>query len=280
MDILNLINLLDWGRKVWNIIKRKCPTPEKRRKELIRKVNKNIKILRDVDLGLQCMAIKELEQLTKDKYIDESLKEIICISLCQYLSVNPKSSLAFDVLFKRGRVFVTMQKEIKDTNFVELKLSGSYKIENVRFENCDFVGCCFHNIQFMNCYFTGGKITGCDFKDDIKWRRCHFRNVQMDNLYFRHTIFNFVTIHGGTFMSSTILRSDLNDFTILHSEMNNIVFEICKFQMEGFFLCQMNKVRFKFKNSENDALENMQEHLVNIGCYPFVERSSMTITVE
>ena len=134
-------------------------------------------------------------------------------------------------------------------------------------------------ITVLNRYFTGGKITNCDFKDDIKWNRCHFRYVQMYNLYFRHTSFNFVTINGGTFMSSTILRSDLNEINILHNEMNDVVFEICKFHFEDFFLSQMNNVRFKFKNSENDALDNMQEHLVNIGYYPNVERSSMTIVV-
>ena len=80
-------------------------------------------------------------------------------------------------------------------------------------------------------------------------------------------------------MSSTILRSDLNEINILHNEMNDVVFEICKFHFEDFFLSQMNNVRFKFKNSENDALDNMQEHLVNIGYYPNVERSSMTIVV-
>jgi len=280
MDLFKIIDILSLIKKIWNFLKEYLFPPEdKLKQELIRKVTKNIRGLREEDLGLQKMAIQELEQIASDKKTSKSLQEIICISLCQYLSVNPKSSYAFDVLFKKGSVFAPMQKEIKNTIFVELKLNGLHKIENAFFENCEFVGCCFHNIHFQKCYIVGGKITDSVFKDNIKWDRCHFRNVQMENLYFRHNSFNSVTIHGGLFTSSTILRSELNNINILQNEMNNVIFEICKFHMEGFFLCQMNKVRFKFKDSENDALENMRENLVNIGSNPSVERSSMTIAV-
>lgn len=59
-------------------------------------MNYNINRSRKGDIGLQCLAINELEQIAVDNGKVKGLQEIICISLCQYLSSYSDFHLVID----------------------------------------------------------------------------------------------------------------------------------------------------------------------------------------
>lgn len=290
MDTLTIVKFLNCISEIWDLFKKflnvgKNSSPpdsdeqDKKQQKLIKRFNENIMRLREDDVGLQCLAINDLEQIARGHETDKGLREIICISLCQFLSSNPKSRHALYALFRKDSIFAPMYKEIKSAEFLKLNLSRTSIIENVRFEDCKFVECCFNNVHFQDCHISGGEMDGCDFKDDIKWNGCHIKDVQMKNLYFRHADFNSVTFQGGIISSSTFLRSELRDVTFFNTHLGNLVFEICKFQREGFIQCQMNNVKYKYKNSEERCILDMQKALIHQGYQPFVEHDSMTLAV-
>ncbi|MBO7100340.1 MAG: pentapeptide repeat-containing protein [Bacteroidaceae bacterium] len=265
-----LINIHGCINIVIHVIKPQ--TIDERLNDLLQRLNGN-------NTYLQHVAIVELLNMARKKELDKKIRELLCESLCHYLSSHSDCRMVINALFGKDSPFASMQKIIKGVDFVEQKLSGAYIVENVKFDECNFFRCCFHNTHFRNCSIIGGIISGCDYKDDIKLYNCHIKDVQMDNLYFRHTDFHSITIQGGKLSSSTFLRSELRDFTFLDIDMGDIIFEICKFQREGFTQCQMNNVKFKYKNSEERHLRNMQEALIHQGYQPCAELSSMTLVV-
>lgn len=293
MGISFAINVLDLIKGIWYIIKKKNEKEEEssstsnylmRTEEEIqqaqrKRLEEQIMLLSDTNKFLHYLAIREMERMAENPDMNQELRQYICDILCQYLSKHPDSRPAFNALFKRGRFFVGMNKEIKDAKFVKLKLSYSHSIENVNFSNCTFDDCHFHEIHFRNCNMHGGVLHECNFKDEIKFDNCFFHNVHIDNSYFRHVFFAGLNVQGGKISSSTLLRSELQGTSFINVEMENMAFQICKFKMEDFSRCQMSNVYFKFKYSEAGNLEGMKESLSHMGYHPCVERSSMTIIV-
>ena len=117
MDALIIVKTLKCLTDIWDLIKNfsnggaNKPTPqpnnvqEKKRKDQIRRLNENINRLRKGDIGLQCLAINELEQIAADNVKNKGLQEIICISLCQYLSTHPNFQPTINALFKKDSIF-------------------------------------------------------------------------------------------------------------------------------------------------------------------------------
>lgn len=292
MGISFAINVLDLAKGIWNFIKnnkkeeKPSPTPivpmpseEEIRQEYRKRIEEQIKILSGKNKTLHSLAIRELERIAENPDMNQELKQYICESLCQYLSKHPDSRPAFDALFKRERVFVAMEKKIKDAKFVKLKLSSSHTIENVDFVNCTFNNCHFHKNHFRNCNMHGGEIRKCDFKDGIKFDECFFKDVHIDNSYFRHVFFRGLSVQGGRMSSSVLLRSELHGASFINVEMENVTFQLCNFKMEDFRQCLMNKVYFEFRHSEQKELETMREYLSHMRYQPCVERNSMTLIV-
>lgn len=287
MGISFAINVLDLIKGILNIIKKSIhkeeesyvpmPSEEEIRQEKRKRLEEQIKILNGKNKDLHYLAIRELEQMVENLDIDQELQKYICDCLCQYLSKHPDSRPAFNALFKKDRIFVAMEKEIKDAEFVKLKLGSSYSMEHVNFLNCTFYDCHFHKIHFRNCNMHGGEIRNCDFKDEIKFSECFFKDVHIDDSYFRHVIFRNLSFREGKLSSSVILRSELLGASFINVDMKDLTFQICNFQMELFGQCQMTNVKFKYKNNEVERLEMMQEYLSNMGYRPCVERSSMTL---
>ena len=292
MGISFAINVLDLAKGIWNFIKnnkkeeKPSPTPivpmpseEEMRQEFRKRIEEQIKILSGKNKTLHSLAIRELERIAENPDMNQELKQYICESFCQYLSKHPDSRPAFDALFKRDRIFVAMEKEIKGAKFIKLKLSSSHTIENVNFLNCEFHDCHFHNIHFRNFNMHGGVIRKSDFKDEIKFSDSFFKDVRIDNSYFRHAIFSNLAVREGKMFSSVILRSELRGVSFIDVEMENMAFQLCKFKMEDFSRCLMNKVYFEFRHSEQKELELMLEYLIHMGYHPCVERGSMTLIV-
>lgn len=291
MDISFSINVLDLIKKIWNFLKKiikmeedSSPTPivpvpseEEIRQEHRKRIEEQIKKLNGKNKNLHSLAIRELERMAGNPEMNQELKQFICESLCQYLSKHPDSHTAFDALFKRGKIFVGMDKEIKDANFIKLKLSSSHTIENVNFSNCTFDDCHFHKNHFRNCNMHGGVLHECNFKDGIKFDECFFHDVQIDNSYFRHVLFRGLSVRGGKISLSTLLRSELHGASFINMDMENLGFHFCVFEKEDFSRCQMSNVKFKYKNSETERLEMMRKYLLHMGYQPCVERSSMTL---
>lgn len=287
MGISFAINVLDLIKGILNIIKKTIhkeeesyvpmPSEEEIRQEKRKRLEEQIKILNGKNKDLHYLAIRELEQMVENLDIDQELQKYICDCLCQYLSKHPDSRPAFNALFKKDRIFVAMEKEIKDAEFVKLKLGSSYSMEHVNFLNCTFYDCHFHKIHFRNCNMHGGEIRNCDFKDEIKFSECFFKDVHIYDSYFRHVFFTSLDVRGGKLLSSVFLRSALHGVSFTNVDMENTAFQLCKFQLENFSQCQMNKVYFKFRYSEKEELEIMQKYLLHMGHHPCVERSSMTL---
>jgi len=223
------------------------------------------------------LAIRDLEQMAGNPDMNQELKQVICESLCLYLSKHPDSHSAFKALFKKDCPLVAKEKKIENAKFDKLRLSSSYTIENVNFVNCKFYNCHFHEIHFQKCNMHGGEFCECDFKDEIKFSECFFNDIHIDNSYFRHVFFTGLNVRGGKLSSSVFLRSALHGVSFINVDMENMVFQLCKFQMEDFSRCQMTNVKFKFENDEAKRLEMMQEYLSHMGYHPCVERSSMTL---
>ena len=293
MGISFAINVLDLIKGVWGFIKKMnkkedessstpnepMPSEEEIRQEYRKRIEEQIKILSGKNKTLHSLAIRELERIAENPDLSQELKPFICDSLCQYLSKHPDSRPAFNALFKRERVFVAMEKEIKDAKFIKLKLSSSHTIENVNFVNCSFFDCHFHEIHFRNCNIHGGVLHECNFKDGIKFDECFFKDVHIDASYFRHVILRNLSFREGKLSSSVILRSELLGASFINVDMKNMTFQTCNFQMELFGQCQITNVKFKFKDNEVERLELMRDHLSHMGYQPCVERSSMTLIV-
>lgn len=292
MEISFAINVLDLIKGAWCFIKnmykkeeeKPSSTPnehmhseEETRQEQRKSVEKQIMLLSCKNKNLHSLAIRELERIAENPDLREKQKLFICESLCQYLSKHPNSRPAFDALFKRGSIFVSLKKEIKDTNFVKLNLSRFHTIENVNFVNCKFYDCHFHKIHFRNFNMHGGEIHKCDFKDEIRFSECFFKDVHIDDSKFKHVFFTSLNVRGGKFSSSVILRSEFYGVSFINVEMENMAFQFCYFEMEDFSQCQMSDVYFKFKDSEAGNLERMQKYLSYKGYHPCVEQSSMTL---
>lgn len=292
MGISFAINVLDLIKGAWNFIKKMkkeeeekpspmpnepMPSEEDIRQEQRKRLEEQINILSGKNKKLHSLAIRELTRLAENPDFCQELKKSICESLCQYLSKHPDSRLAFDALFRRGGILISLMKEIKDANFVKLNLSRFHTIENVNFVNCKFYDCHFNKIHFRRFNIHGGEIRKCDFKDEIKFSESFFKDVHIDDSYFRHVFFTSLDVRGGKFSSSVFLRSELYGASFINVEMENMVFQICKFKMEDFSQCQMSNVYFKFKYSEAGNLERMQKYLSDTGYHPCVERSSMTL---
>lgn len=60
-------------------------------------------------------------------------------------------------------------------------------------------------------------------------------------------------------------------------DIETVIFDKCQFQGEDFLQCRMSKVSFVFKNDEEVSLEKMKNNLVNLGHYPHVEGTAMTV---
>lgn len=293
MDISFAINVVDIVKGIWYIIKKKnekeggasstsnepMPTEEEILQAQRKRLEEQIMLLSDPNKFLHYLAIRELERMAANPDMNQELKQYICDTLCQYLSTHPDSRPAFNALFKRGRIFVEMDKEIKDAKFIKLKLSSSHTIENVKFSNCTFDDCHFHEIHFRNCNMHGGVLHECNFKDGIKFDECFFKDVHIDNSYFRHVFFRGLSVRGGKLSSSVFLRSELFGASFINIDVENMAFHFCKFQMEEFRHCQMTNVKFKYKNNEAERLDTMQKYLSHMGYQPCVERNSMTLIV-
>jgi hypothetical protein len=293
MGISFAINVLDLIKGVWGFIKKMnkkeeessstpnepMPSEEEIRQEYRKRIEEQIKILSGKNKTLHSLAIRELERIAENPDMNQELKQYICESLCQYLSKHPDSRPAFDALFKKDRIFVAMEKEIKNAKFVKLNLSEFHTIENVNFINCSFSDCHFHEIHFRNCNMHGGEIRKCDFKDGIKFDECFFKDIHIDNSYFRHVFFRGLSVRGGKLSSSVFLRSELFGASFINIDVENMAFHFCKFQMEDFNHCQMTNVKFKYKNNEAERLDMMQKYLSHMGYQPCIERSSMTLIV-
>lgn len=291
MDALIIVKTIKCLTDIWDLIKKfrnrgaNKHTPqlndeqEKKRKEQIRRLNENIKRLRKDDIGLQCLAVNELEQIAADSGKDEKLQEVICISLCQYLSSHPDSRPTIDALFKKGSIFVSLQKEIKGAKFINLKLSTSHTVENVDFVNCEFHNCHFHRIHFRNCKMHGVIIYDCYFKDGIKISGCNLIKVDMQKMLFRHAQFTDLSVRDGKIYSSTAIRSEFQGVSFIDMNWHETLFKTCEFQNYDFYQVKMNDVKFEFKKSNTGCFKDMFEYLCHIGQKPSIECDTGTIVI-
>ncbi len=294
MGISFTINVLDLIKRIWDYVKiliddleenpipasvDPTPSEEEIREKQRNNLEEQIRILSSKNKNLHPLAIRDFERMAANPDVNQELKQYICDTLCQYLSKHPDSRPAFNALFKKEHVFVAMEKEIKGAKFIKLKLSSSHTIENVNFLNCEFHDCHFHNIHFRNFNMHGGVICKCYFKDEIKFSDSFFKDVRIDNSYFRHAIFSNLAVREGKMFSSVFLRSELRGVSFIDVEMENITFQLCNFKMEDFCRCLMNKVYFEFSHSKQKELDMMMEYFIHTGYHPCVDRSSMTLIV-
>lgn len=128
MGISFAINILDLIRGIWNFINKTnkkeedlpsptpnepTPTEEEIRQEQRKKLQEQIKILSGKNKNLHSLAIRDLERMAEDPQLNQELKQFICDSFCQYLSIHPDSHPALNALFKKKQHFCFVAKRNK-----------------------------------------------------------------------------------------------------------------------------------------------------------------------